>query len=290
MSISAHTRAAGIILSAAALAVSAHCLAVERVETSFEISAPSFVVNLEDRRINAEQIAQAALLGQVTKHYPLIAWHADASADALARVKLSMIEESASPLPIVSLSWSASVGGEQLSLTQLPAVELYGPFDLNRETHDAASLGRVLKKTINGWFTNQHNRTIFQRSLLRNIPLVREVDVDTQTERIIMPFSLATTKMDRDSRLRVRFRSESPGGPEESGNIDVTGLIETIRDGNRIVTGGHVTEFNFSASPTVSGWSTQIPSVLAQPLETVVFVELYIYSEAPTLDGNFVQP
>lgn len=265
-------------------------IATEAVTTRFEIQADSFVTNLDTGRANVETETNGVLVRAVSKYFPLVHWTASADASAPATVTLALTSRDAQPLPAILLAWSASVDGAMLKLPELPPVELYSPFALDRETHDPIVLSQLLQTAIDGWFTNESNRSLFQRSLLRNIPFARRVEVDPRSERILVPFSLASTKMDRESKLRVRFEIVAPSGLIQSGELDVTGLIEGLGSGGKVATGGRVTEFNFSAAPTVAGWSPEIPTLLAQPKKTLVFVELYIYSEAPTLNGNFVQP
>jgi len=264
--------------------------ATELVEVRFDVKAPSFVTNLDTGRAEVESRSTAKLAELLDRFFPLVAWKPQPQPGSTATLALSLADERGRALPAIVLTWSATIEGQAIRMPELPGVRLYEPFDLERETHDPEELSRILAKTLEEWFGNSSNRALFQRSFLRNVPLARSVTADPAAQRIVMPVSLASSRMDAKSSLRVRFEIVGPDGGAENGELNVTSLLENRAGSSPPATLGKVTEFNFSGAPPVAGWSPQIPALLSRPNKSRVFVDLYIYSDANTVDGVFVDP
>jgi len=266
---------------------SASAVAAPQVSVRFVVAAPTFAQNLGAVKSQVERDVATALASDVTAYFPVVLWDASAPAQAAAELRLTLTEIPASPLPAISLVWSAIVGGQAVSTADLPPIALYGSFDLERATHDPANLASIIQQKLAAWLQNQDDRERL-KGLLKLIPLAHSVEVDSQAEHILVPLSLAQSKMDSSSILLVTF-DVSNAGNTLRGKLKMSGLLET-RSGVTVRTCGTVNAFEYPQALGSNGWSPLIPQLLAAPSVASVFIDEYVRSDFDTVNGNFVNP
>lgn len=258
----------------------------EDVAAAVLIEAPSFVVNLQAGKAVAERAASAALAATLARHFPVASWRA-AGAPTRSSLTVALIEREARPLSVVTLVWRGAADGTPLDLPALAPETLYLSGQPNRANHDPDELAQLLAARLDAWFANENNRRLFQADFLRHVPIARRAAADPQRRRVVLPFSTAALKMDTNSQLRLQI--SFPGTPPRQGLIDVTGLLDDGARGTPSAL-GTVSKVNAADGTLASGWSTQVPALLAPSSQVTVFVERYIYSAAPTVNGTFQQP
>lgn len=262
------------------------------VAASIEVA--DFAANLEAAgQQRAETGISAAVVELVSRHFPVLGWTGDAAVMHVATLGLAMVARAAQPQPAVSLIWRGNVADRPLVLPQLQAIELYSPFQFARETHDADRLVLQVREKLNAWFAIDANRQAFSDGFLRHVPVATQAQADDQARGILLPISLASARMDGQSKLTIRLVMPTAGAAPEQGEIRVSNLL--ARGGaDAAITLGRVQQFNVGDAPGIGGeniWDPQIPAILLRALTRTVFVEQYKYSELGiVVDGLAQEP
>jgi hypothetical protein len=261
------------------------------VEAPIEVDA--FAENLEEA---GKQRAEAGIAAEVvrltTRHFPVLGWTGDPAAAHAARLRLALVSRPAQPQPAVSLVWRGEVATKVLDMPGLLPVDLYGPLQFARETHDADRLVAQIADKLNAWFALDTNRQAFSQAFLRHVPVATQAEADNQARGIVVPISLTSARMDRQSMLTIRLIMPIGGTAREEGEIQVSNLL--ARGVGAAATLGRVQQLNVVGAPGLVGpnvWDPQIADILSRALTLTVYVEQYKFSEVGgVVDGLAVQP
>jgi hypothetical protein len=252
------------------------------------VHAPRFAENLDTGRPLVEKELAAKLVELTRAHFPVFIWQTTAASPAPeAQLILALTEEKGAGLwSEVRLSWSAKVGTTVLDMPDLKAIPVYGSLEGTREMHDPVKLGAILKAKLAAWFGESSNRLVFSKSFVNFVPLARSVRVEREHKSIALPFLMSSAKVDRHSKLEVRFVANANGAANK-GVILVSNLFEGMSNARR-QTLGAVSTFQFASADVVSGWSPQIPGLLQNPVQSLLFFEDYIFSPAGAVSDGLM--
>jgi hypothetical protein len=278
----------------AALAVAWPCASVAgNVLVEAPIEVAEFADNLEAAgKQRAEAGIAAEIVKLATRHFPVLGWTGDPAAAHAATLRLALVSRPTQPKPAVSLVWRGEIATEALDMPGLLPVDLYGPLQFARETHDADRLVAQIADKLNAWFSLDTNRQAFSQAFLRHVPVATQAEADNQARGIVVPISLASARMDRRSMLTIRLILPIGGTAREEGEIQVSNLL--ARGVGAAATLGRVQQVNVVGAPDIAGpnaWDPQIADILSRALTLTVYVEQYRFSEVGGVsDGLAVQP
>lgn len=290
------------------------------VSTSLVIRAPHFVDNLRERRHGVETHVAAELALEAERHFQFLSWlRADGSAESVdAELELQLIAEQRQYGAAVLLQYVARISGQELTLSQLPAQELYDVYD-DQPSHSPSLLRQDLLDALHADFTNDSFRRKLHGQFLGKIPIANQVHVHEPGESIVVPFAWADLQATQRSKLRVEFKGDGPttsnelsaqvnamaslpnrtadlsksdalplrGKQEGEMGLDPIGGIEL--DAWRGMVQCNVAFFSFPPiRVSEGGWDDRIPGVLAEAQSLQVFMEHYELDTAPGVQEGVV--
>jgi hypothetical protein len=251
------------------------------------IEVPDFRDNLDADRVKVETALTAKLAELTRERYPVFNWQtANAGPAPEAQLTLALTEKRAQgQWTEIRLTWRAKVGATEIQMPDLPAIPIYGGLDI-REMHDAAALSVFLNSKLETWFGEASNRKEFSKSFVNSVPVARNVRVEGATRSIALPFLMSSAKVGRHSKLEVHFTAKA-NGANSDGVILVSELFEGVSDSRR-QTLASVSTFQFGTGDIVNGWSPQIPTLLNNPVRSLLFFEDYVFSPAGAVSNGLM--
>ncbi len=287
---------------ALALAVLSRCgyaaSALPVVGTSFSVEAQIFRQNLSAQDIaKLEEEVPKDLARIAGDHFGFLRWApltvvpAPGIAAAQLRLRLVDVTGASSGASAISLKYSANSGANTIELTQArDKEELYKPWD-DQPTHEPERLLSDIRNKLKDQFASDDFRRFLHEAFLKNIALTKQVFIDVQDERVVIPIQRRDLNTENDSELIVRFTSQRPQDTLKDGDLKLKVDGEFHQDPLQGAVRCLVTRFNFPPlflEQKGKIWHRDIPIVLRPPRLKELEVHMEKYLKHSGTSGSLV--
>ena len=261
------------------------------VAASFIIEATVFddIGPLEQQHL--EDDISGYLVDKCREHYGFLRWGkkstiSDSSADAA--LELRLIEEVGVFGASVFLHFTVTIENTPLEIPHIGRLQLYQAWD-DLPTHDPERLAGDIRKMLDEQFLSEAFTRPLHTDFLKSIPLVAEIYVDSDRERIILPLKWDNLNAGPESVLNVSFAA-GVNEDKSPGNMNLSPEGSNLSDRWFGMVQCYVTLFRYPRVDAVS-WHEAIPAILLPEniLKLHVFMNSYVQQRDPGTVGGTVQ-
>ncbi len=255
------------------------------VSVEFEVADSLYIANMDVEPIEQIESTVSRRLAKLSERYfKFLRWSHEPQSgsvpDPAARLKVSLVGK---PQPVgseIELAFAATVGGKQVDLPHISNKRIYRSFD-EQHAHAPSLLQADVLDSLEVQFRNESFRAHLQKQFLRTIPLTRQVHVDRDNQRLVIPIPWDSLRASDESVLLVEFFVVE-AMPEErtDGSLRLMPDGRATMDGVTGLTRCAILRFNFPPSLREE-WDPRIPAVLSLAEEKVVFMEFYDPDTSP---------
>jgi hypothetical protein len=178
-----------------------------KVLVEFRIESQSFKDGLKADAAPVETALATQLATLLQTKFPPMQWVTGPLADPAATLTASLAEDD-SAMRRIFIKWTAKIGTQPLTLHKLEEWTIYDTKRASRPYFDAAKTKTEVGDKIVQWMRVDHTRDDVHDDFLVQVPLSRQVELDTVKKNVVLPLSWRSAKLGEGSEFRVDFGND----------------------------------------------------------------------------------
>lgn len=237
-----------------------------QVLVGFEVEADKFRQNLPQLPQASAEMAKA-IAAEFALRYPFADWAGGpvaAGNPPIGRLVARLVQQPAIPLPEISVKWFGTAGDGAPVALALPAIEIYSPGVIDRETNNRQALVSHVLQRVLPVVRSDGFQQRFMEAVVQGLPIANAAEMHPTDHVVVIPRLWRDLRLGQETKLLLVFKKPVVGGPEQQGMVKLVLPSPRTRSPKQGWLEAAVQDASIGASPLTldKGWHASFPALL----------------------------
>lgn len=235
-----------------------------QVLVGFEVEADKFRHNLPQLPQASADMARA-IAAEFALRYPFADWAGGPAAGnpPIGRLVARLVQQPAVPLPEISVKWFGAAGEGAPVALALPAIEIYSPGVIDRETNNRQALVSHVLQRVLPVVRSDGFQQRFMEAVVQGLPIATTAEMHATDHVVVIPRLWRDLRLGQESKLLLVFK-KPVGGQEQQGMVKLVLPSPRTRAPKQGWLEAAVQDASIGASSLTldKGWHASFPALL----------------------------
>jgi len=176
----------------------------------FKIESLKFKDGLDPNVAATEAALAQKAAAQLQAMFPPIDWLTAPPADGAAATITLSLTQNTLPLPVISLHWTGKVGNRDLTFHAIHDWPVYDVTNPIRPYRNSDKLVADVDAKLLEFMRSDKTERNLHDDFVMQVPLATRVELDAQTQAVVIPLSWARAKLADSCKFRLEFTRPQP--------------------------------------------------------------------------------